>query len=65
MSGGDIVLSSRFNEAINFTDPSTITINTEIFLNRLIDDFNMYISDLKNQNNQALRDYFDQMYSLI
>lgn len=65
MSGGDIVLSSRFNEAINFTDLSTITINTDIFLNTLIEDFTTYIIDLKDQNNQTLRDCFDRMYTLL
>lgn len=62
MTGSLIVLSSEYNEAITFVDDDTIKINSNVFLNKVIEDFDNYLCELNNNNNLELREYFDRMY---
>ena len=63
MTQSKVVISRDYTEAIDFQEPNTIKINPEIFLNRIQLDFNDYINELKVQNNVALRNNFNNMFS--
>lgn len=65
MSGDAVVLSRNFNSALSFSIRGTIDINPKLFLNAVVQDFNQYIIDLRNQNNTELRDNFDAMFSIV
>lgn len=62
MTGNSIVLSSEFDEAITFVNEDTIKINSTVFLNKIIEDFDNYICELNNNDNLELRENFDRMY---
>lgn len=64
MSGDMIVLDCNFENAINFS-VTTIDINPKLFLEAIIGDFNKYIEDLSNHENEELRFNFDKMFDIV
>jgi len=62
MTGPNIRIHSSFNEPIKFTDLNTIEINQTQFLNKVKEDFKKYLGDLRNRENNELRNNFDIMY---
>lgn len=65
MSGDKVVISNEFLEPIAFSQNQTININPRLFLNKIRDDFYVYISMLRDRNNAMERENFDYMFSVI
>ena len=65
MSGDAVVLSRRFNAAISFSPRGAVDINPRLFLKTIVDDFNSYISQLKDENCTDLRNKFNQMFFVV
>ena len=63
MSGDMIVLNCDFENAITFS-ANIININPKLLLEIIIRDFNKYIEDLSNVDNEELRLNFDKMFDI-
>ncbi len=63
MVRGAILINSNYEEAILFEDLNDIKVNPHILLRDIIDDFNSYLSDLRNTENVDLRNRFDNMFN--
>lgn len=63
MVRGKIIISSSFNESIEFEDSSTINVNPQKLLEDVKSDFQAFIVKLKTDSNS--RSKFDRMYSNI
>ena len=64
MSGDMIVLNCDFENAITFS-ANIIDINPRLFLKTIIRDFERYIEDLSNSDNEELRTHFDKMFDIV
>ena len=64
MTGPNIRINSTiYNKAIDFTEGNIIKINQKLFLEKVKEDFNKYLTDLRDTTKTALRDNFDKMYT--
>lgn len=63
MVNGQIIISPDFPNSILFPDNLTIKINPRMLYNDIVRDFNNYITLLRNEENEILRDNFSVMYS--
>lgn len=63
MSGGYLILSEEYDKALNYNGDDTIEVNVELFLDKIIEDFDGYISDLKTDD--VLRSGFDDCFSIV
>lgn len=62
MAGNQVVINYEFEFAIKFND--AIEINPCLFLNAIQLDFNRYITLLKDDNNQKIRQKFINIFSI-
>jgi len=65
MTGSQIIINSKFEEVIDFSEDNSIKINENLFLDSIIDDFDDYISLLKNKDNIDYREKFNIMYKVV
>lgn len=68
MSGSQVVISSEYEQPINFSGDDTgdiIEINHKMFLSEIRKDFKRYISILNNEANADARANFDRMFSVV
>lgn len=64
MVRGDIIINNSFPSSIAFTNQD-IRISPEKLLIDLKHDFRNYINSLRNQDNNELRNNFNQMFSVV
>ncbi|MCB8817382.1 hypothetical protein [Desulfosporosinus shakirovi] len=65
MSGGQVIISNESEHPIDFSQTGTIIINPKRFLNEIRNDFNRYISLLKDVGNIDEREKFNRMFSVV
>jgi len=73
MVKGGVVFSNSYDNAIEFIDNAeTININPRLFLQRIIDDFESYITELRsgvsdnaNDRLKVANENFDRMFSVL
>lgn len=64
MTGPMIRISSTYAKPIDLSEGNIIKINQNLFLEKVMDDFNNYLTDLRNDDNKLLIDKFNKMYSI-
>ncbi len=64
MSDGQLIISNHYDEAISFLEDDTILINPKLLLRELTDDFNNYLSELRDTQNTDLRRSFNSKFKL-
>ena len=62
MTGPTIRIHSNYMKTVNFLGNNVIQINQIKFLEKVKEDFEQYLKDLKNENKTELRDNFNKMY---
>ncbi len=62
MTGPRIRISSIYAEPIDLSDGNIIKINQNLFLKKVRDDFENYLTVLRNDGNSVLIDNFNRMY---
>ncbi len=65
MASEKIIINSQYPNSIEKIDDTEIHINPNLFLRDIKIDFNHYIRELKDSNNNQLRDNFNVMFNLI
>lgn len=65
MSGDAIVLNRKLSTAIVFSAGGTIDINPRLFLAEVVEDFNVYLEELRDVNNESLRSNFNTMFEVV
>lgn len=64
MTGPYIRIHSKINDnPIDFSDRKIIKINQKLFLEKVKEDFEKYLTDLNDTTKKELRDNFDKMYT--
>lgn len=63
MTGSRLVLSNKLSTAIDFSDDS-IKVNPKRFFQDIKCDFESYLSQLRDNNNNVLRNNFDRLYTI-
>ena len=62
MTGPTIRIHSSYTKTVNFLGNNVIQINQIKFLEKVKEDFEQYLKDLKNENKTELRNNFNKMY---
>lgn len=65
MVSGKIIINNSFEHAIDFPDNDTIRISPKKLLDDVKKDFGKYISELRNEHKQNIRNSFDTMFSVV
>lgn len=66
MTGPYIRIHSKINDKpIDFSDRKIIKINQKLFLEKVKEDFEQYLADLKNTKKTELRNNFNNWYTFI
>lgn len=65
MTQNKVIISREYRDPIDFTEPDTIKINPQKFLGKIKQDFNGYLIELRNPQNERLRNNFNRMFSNI
>ena len=65
MTGPNIRIFSTYDKPIDFSNGGKIKINQKLFLEKVKDDFNNYLEELKDKGKKELRTKFDNMYKFI
>ncbi|MFA5424009.1 MAG: hypothetical protein WC374_09155 [Phycisphaerae bacterium] len=63
MTGPYIRISSEYEEPIELSESRIIKINQNKFLEKVKNDFEQYLINLRDKNNQELRDNFNRIYT--
>jgi len=58
------ILRNDYTEAIDFSDTQRIKINPRKLLEEIKNDFEKYLIELRDPNNEELRNNFDKLYTL-
>jgi len=62
MTGPNIRIYSDYDKPIDFSDSNIIKINQKLFLEKVKEDFEQYLKNLKDATKTDLRDNFNKMY---